>query len=53
MEQKPMKLICPRCRGNGYIKVLPDVSSKEPIATDCPQCDNQGEIKIKQKEKND
>ena len=42
---KHSKLICPACNGNGYRKIMKDISSKKTIEIDCEACDNQGEIK--------
>ena len=39
-------VICPRCKGNGYIKV-PNKSVEElnqSITVQCPMCESQGEI---------
>jgi len=33
-----IKAICPRCNGNGYIKLHDDTQYN------CAQCDNQGEV---------
>ena len=38
------KTICPRCLGNGYIKVLDSIENPTEIIHQCPQCDSQGEI---------
>jgi len=38
--------LCPRCKGNGYIKV-PNKSVEElnrSITVQCPMCESQGEI---------
>ena len=38
--------ICPRCKGNGYIKV-PNKSVEEPgkeVTVQCTMCESQGEI---------
>ena len=38
--------ICPRCKGNGYIRI-PNKSVEEigkSITTGCPMCENVGEI---------
>mgnify|MGYP003150784931 CR=1 FL=1 len=38
--------ICPRCKGNGYIKI-PNKSVEEPgkeVTVQCPMCKSQGEI---------
>ena len=40
------KTICPRCRGNGYIKVMDSIENPTETIHQCPQCDSQGEIMI-------
>ena len=40
------KIICPRCRGNGYLKVLASVDNPTEMTHQCPQCNSQGEIMI-------
>ena len=38
--------ICPRCKGNGYIKI-PNKSVEEPgkeVTVQCPMCKSEGEI---------
>ena len=47
MEDILVKIICPRCDGNGYIKLL---SSPGLIEHDCPQCESQGEVFIAQEQ---
>ena len=42
MEKTP----CPRCRGNGYIKVMESIDQPIEIIQQCPQCNSQGEIMI-------
>ncbi len=44
MEKKPKK-ICPRCQGNGYIRI-PNMSVGNPTPTvaQCTMCESQGEI---------
>jgi len=37
------KVICPTCKGNGYIKV-PFKLTKEQIIAQCTVCNSQGEI---------
>ena len=37
------KVICPTCKGNGFIKV-PFKLVKEEIIAQCTVCDSQGEI---------
>jgi len=36
--------ICPRCTGNGYIKVKKEVGSNKDIVVQCTMCDSEGEI---------
>jgi len=38
------KTICPRCHGNGYIKVRESIENPVEIIQQCPSCDSQGEI---------
>ena len=38
------KKICPRCHGNGYIKVKESIENPTEIIHQCPQCNSQGEI---------
>lgn len=38
------KMICPHCRGNGYVKRPIDEGRTEEI--DCQLCDSQGEVEI-------
>ena len=40
------KTICPRCHGNGYIKVMDSIENPTEIIHQCPQCNSQGEIMI-------
>ena len=40
------KEICPRCRGNGYIKVKESIENPTETIHQCPQCNSQGEIMI-------
>ena len=40
------KKICPRCQGNGYIKVKKSIDQPIDIVQQCTQCDSQGEIMI-------
>ena len=42
---KQDKIICPKCRGNGYIRV-PYHLAKEEIWANCEKCDSQGELKV-------
>ena len=36
--------ICPRCRGNGYIRVKESTENLTETIYQCPQCNSQGEI---------
>lgn len=48
------KKICPRCSGNGYIKVVKEVawpSKEEMIVAQCTMCNSEGEI-IEKEENN-
>ena len=40
---KKPKVICPTCRGNGYIKV-PFELTREYVTAQCTVCHSQGEI---------
>lgn len=40
------KVICPKCKGNGYITVKMQ-EEKEEHYKDCKYCNNQGELKDK------
>ena len=45
-QKKKKNNICPRCKGNGYIRI-PNKSVEEigqSITVDCPMCDNLGEV---------
>ena len=39
-----MAQICPRCHGNGYIKVKESIENPTETILQCPLCDSQGEI---------
>ena len=41
-----MKKICPRCQGNGFIKVKKSIENPIDIVQQCTLCDSQGEIMI-------
>ena len=38
------KIICPRCHGNGYIKVKESIENPVEIIQQCPSYNSQGEI---------
>ena len=40
------KRICPRCHGNGYIKVMDSIENPTETIHQCPQCNSKGEIMI-------
>ena len=39
-----LKKICPRCQGNGYIKVKQSVENPVEEVLQCPLCNSEGEI---------
>ena len=41
--EKKNKIICPHCKGNGYIRV-PYQLAKEEITAQCGVCNSEGEI---------
>jgi len=43
-KEKPKKIICPRCTGNGYFKVKESVERQVDKVVQCPMCNSQGEI---------
>ena len=40
------KTVCPRCHGNGYIKVMESIDKPIEVIQQCPLCKSQGEIMI-------
>ena len=42
-KSKKNKIICPTCKGNGYIRV-PYRLAKEEVTSQCGVCDSQGEV---------
>jgi len=46
MEKKTKKIICPRCKGNGYIKIPHESVEKldKPVIAQCSMCESEGEI---------
>ena len=42
-KDKPKKVICPQCNGNGYIKIPYHLAKEEQVAQ-CTLCNSQGEI---------
>ena len=43
-DMKEKKLICPRCKGNGFFKVKESVERQVDTVVQCPMCSSQGEI---------
>ena len=43
-KEKPKKIICPRCTGNGYFKVKESVERQVDKVVQCPMCNSQGEV---------
>ena len=46
MEKKIKKIVCPRCKGNGYIKIPHESVEKldQSVISQCSMCNIQGEI---------
>ena len=42
-SSKKSKIICPTCKGNGYIRI-PYKLAKEEVTAQCGVCDSEGEI---------
>jgi DnaJ-class molecular chaperone len=42
-SKKSKKVICPTCKGNGYVRV-PYRLAKEEITAQCGVCDSEGEV---------
>ena len=42
-SKKKTKVICPHCKGNGYIRI-PYKLAREEITAQCGVCDSEGEI---------
>ena len=47
--EKNNKIICPHCKGNGYIRV-PYQLAKEEITAQCGMCNSEGEIDAEEAE---
>ena len=45
-NNKPKKITCPRCRGNGYIKIPHESVEKlqKSVISQCTMCESEGEI---------
>ena len=42
-SKKTKKIICPNCKGNGFVRV-PYQLAKEEVHAQCGVCDSEGEI---------
>ena len=42
-KSKKNKIICPECRGNGYVRI-PYKLAKEEVTAQCGVCDSEGEV---------
>jgi len=43
---KKGKRVCPRCQGNGYIKIKRSVDDQRDGIVQCPMCNSQGAIPV-------
>jgi len=43
-KKEDKKVICPRCKGNGYFKIKESVENPVDKVVQCPMCTSQGEI---------
>jgi len=46
-KSKKNKIICPTCKGNGYVRI-PYRLAKEEVTAQCGVCDSEGEIDASQ-----
>ena len=46
MEKNTKKIICPRCKGNGYIKIPHESVERldKSVISQCSMCESEGEI---------
>ena len=42
-KSKKNKIICPECKGNGYVRI-PYQLAKEEVTAQCGVCDSEGEV---------
>ena len=42
------KKICPRCSGNGFIKIKESIERPVNIVVQCPMCNSEGEVRDKE-----
>ena len=47
-SRKKTRVICPVCKGNGYVRV-PYKLTKEEVTAQCGVCDSEGEIDADQR----
>ena len=47
-----LKKICPRCQGNGYIKVKQSIDNPVDEILQCPLCNSEGELMMDQEKMN-
>ena len=48
-KYKKHALICPNCKGNGYVKLVLE-EGREHVVAQCPECDSEGEIYVDESE---
>ena len=46
-KSKKNKIICPTCKGNGYVRI-PYKLAREEITAQCGVCDSEGEVDASQ-----
>ena len=46
-KRKKTKVICPTCKGNGYVRI-PYKLAREEVTAQCGVCDSEGEIDASQ-----
>ena len=48
-SKKETKVICPVCKGNGFIRI-PYRLTKEEVTAQCSVCDSEGEINAEERD---
>ena len=48
-KKKTKRVICPSCKGNGFLRV-PYQLAKEEVTAQCGVCDSEGEIDAEQRD---
>ena len=43
MDKATKKILCPRCRGNGFFTIKESVENPLDKVVQCPMCESQGE----------